>query len=129
MTISLFRTNGTLVDTVTSAANGVYTVSDLLAQEYYASFDLATTAAPTNTFVASPQLSNVTVDPTEVTYIDYSDVITQVNSTTWRTPIFSLQAPSGLSAKPPITPVSTPASTALVRSQALPPSTMIATRH
>ncbi len=94
VTVQLFRNNdNALIATTTTNATGVYTLPNLPALPYYATFDLSTTAVPTNTFVASPQLPGVNVDPDEndtpTPFVDYSDVITQVNTTTWRTPVFT----------------------------------------
>jgi protocatechuate 3,4-dioxygenase beta subunit len=90
VTVRLYRvSSGALVRTTTSNGSGTYSLTGLPAVPYTATFDLATAAPPFSTMVASPQLSGAMVDPRELTFVDHSDVITQVNTTTWRTPVFT----------------------------------------
>jgi len=91
VTVRLFREGiATPVFETVTDNSGLYNIPNIAAVNYYATFDVSTAASPANSFVASPQPEGVTVNPAETASpgIDYSDVITQVNETTWRTPLF-----------------------------------------
>ncbi len=90
-TVRLIRNStGTAVFTTTTDATGVYTIPNVPAIPYYVTVDVSTAAAPFNSAVASLQPSGAAVDPDETGgFPNYSDVITRVNTTTWRTPVFT----------------------------------------
>ncbi|WP_322822830.1 SdrD B-like domain-containing protein [Chloroflexus sp.] len=90
VTISAYRaSDNTLLGTATSDTSGLYNLPGLPAEPIYATFDLSTAGAGYIGFVGSLQPSGATIDPTETTYQDYSDLISNVVGSVWRTDIFT----------------------------------------
>ncbi len=90
VTISAYRaSDNTLLGTATSDTSGLYNLPGLPAEPIYATFDLSTAGAGYIGFVGSLQPSSATIDPTETTYPDYSDLISNVSGSVWRTDIFT----------------------------------------
>lgn len=78
---------GAMVRSVTSDADGLYSLPGLAAAPSYATFSLP---AAFNDFVASEQLAGVSVDPAEASFVDYSDLAAPaVAPGVWRTPNFT----------------------------------------
>ncbi|MGQ9774152.1 SdrD B-like domain-containing protein, partial [Chloroflexus sp.] len=89
VTVRAYRaSDNTLLGTATSDGSGTYTIEGLPAEPIYATFDLST-ATGYSGFVGSLQPSGATIDPTETTYPDYSDLISNVGGSVWRTDIFT----------------------------------------
>ena len=89
-TVTLYRASGinanAPITSMTTDSTGVYTIPNVPAVGYYAAFDLST-AVPTYTnYIASP--STTPVSPTD-TLVDYTDVITRLSATSWRTAVFT----------------------------------------
>lgn len=90
VTIRAYRaSDNTLLGTTTSNTSGVYNLPGLPAEPIYATFDLSTAGGGYIGFVGSLQPSGATIDPTETTYIDHSDLISNVGGSVWRTDIFT----------------------------------------
>jgi hypothetical protein len=90
VTVRAYRaSNDTLLGTTTSGAGGIYTLPGLPAEEIYVTFDLSTAGAGYIGFVGSLRPTGTTVDPTEATYINYSDLTANVGGDVWRTDTFT----------------------------------------
>ncbi|WP_322488773.1 SdrD B-like domain-containing protein [Chloroflexus sp.] len=75
-----------LLGTATSDGNGIYAIPGLPAEPIYVTFDVTNASY---SFVGSLRPSGTPVDPDENTYLDYSDLDTQVSPNVWRTEIFT----------------------------------------
>lgn len=92
VTVRIFRQgSATPLYTALTDAGGFYTIPNIPALTYYATFDLATAGIPTNDVVGSLQPAGISVDPAETSNpgVDYSDLNDRVNATTWITPLFT----------------------------------------
>lgn len=87
VTVRAYRaSDDVLLGTAVSDGSGFYTILGLPAEPIYVTFDVTNAPYP---FVGSLSPSGTTVDPTESTYEDYSDLDTQVSPNVWRTITFT----------------------------------------
>ncbi|ACL23239.1 SdrD B-like domain-containing protein [Chloroflexus aggregans] len=90
VTVRTYRaSDNLLLGTAVSNSSGIYTIPGLPAEEIYVTFDISTAGAGYIGFVGSIAPSGTTIDPSETTYTNYSDLTANVGGDVWRTDSFT----------------------------------------